>query len=211
MTSHDHYALLTGATSGIGLELAKLLARDGYNLVIVASSQEGLSNTANELSDIYRVKVITLSKNLFERNAATEIYEEMKSAGIEIEILVNDAEQGEHGAFIHTDIQRELDIIQLNVSSLVSLTKLFLKDMVERKKGKILNVAFVAGKLPGPLQAVYHGTKAFVHTFTEAIREEVKDSGVTVTSLLPGATATDFFNKAKMVFVILKLYDMSNG
>jgi short-subunit dehydrogenase len=199
MTNRNHYALLTGATSGVGLELAKLLARDGYNLVIIARDRETLGNAGNELSDRYQVKVVTLYKNIFERNAATEIYEEMQSAGIVISILVNDASQSNYGAFVHTDIERELVVVQQNISTLIILTKLFLTDMVARGEGKILNVASVAGKLPGPLQAVYQGTKAFVHSFTEAVREEVKHTGVTVTSLLPGATATDFFNKAKML------------
>jgi hypothetical protein len=199
MIGQDRYVLLTGASSTLGLELAKLFAKDGYNLLIVAGSNDVLSSIANNLSGIYGVKVVTLFKNLFKQHAAVEIYNEVRSAGIEIEILVNDAGHGEHGSFIQTDLQRELDIIQLNICSLVSLTKLFLKDMVARRSGKILNVASIAGKLPGPLQSVYHGTKAFVHSFTEAIREEVKDSCVTVTSMLPGATATDFFNKAKML------------
>ena len=114
-------------------------------------------------------------------------------------MLVNNAGQGQYGEFIDTDIYREIDIIQLNIVSLVVLTKLFLQDMVDRGEGRILNVASVAGKIPGPLQSVYHGTKAFVHSFTEAIRSEVKDAGVRVTSLLPGATGTDFFNKADML------------
>ena len=116
-----------------------------------------------------------------------------------MDILVNNAGQGQYGEFVDTDISREMDFIQLNITSLVILTKFFLKEMVERKSGKILNVASIASKLPGPLQSVYHGTKAFVHSFTEAIRNEVKDSGVTITSLLPGATDSDFFNKADML------------
>jgi short-subunit dehydrogenase len=199
MTGNDRYALLTGATKGIGLELAKLLAKDGYNLVIVDSSQQGLSNTANELSDLYRVKVVTIVKALCGRNAAVEIYEEIKSVGIEVEILVNNAGQYGYEESAYTNVQRELDIVQRNITGLVTFTRLFLNDMVSRGVGKILNVVFVEGMVPGPLRAIYHGTKAFVHSFTEALREELKDAGVTVTSLLPGATATDFFNKAKML------------
>ncbi|AEI49002.1 SDR family NAD(P)-dependent oxidoreductase [Runella slithyformis] len=198
MATKQQYALVTGATAGIGYELAKLLAEDGYNLVIVARGQDGLDKTVKDLTEAYNVRVIPTVKDLFDPKAAFELYEFVTFQGIHIDILVNDAGQGQYGEFIHTDIQRELDIIQLNISSLVVLTKLFLKDMVARGNGKILNLASIASKMPGPLQAVYHGTKAFVHSFTEAIREEVKDSGVTVTSLLPGATATDFFNKADM-------------
>jgi uncharacterized protein len=198
MKAGKGYALITGGTEGIGYELARLFAKDGYNLVIVARGEEGLQRTALELSSQYSVHVETISKDLFIPEAPFELYEEVTSKGIEIDILVNDAGQGEFGEFIETDIRKELAIIQLNISSLVVLTKLFLKDMVQRREGKILNLASIASKLPGPWQSVYHGTKAFVHSFTEAIRQEVKDAGITVTSLLPGATDTDFFRKANM-------------
>lgn len=193
------YALITGATSGIGYELTKLFAQDGYNLVLVARGEYELGDITQKLSMEHNVQILPIAKDLFDRNAAAEIYERVKASGIEIEILVNDAGQGQYGEFINTDLQREIDIVQLNIISVISLTKFFLRDMVSRGHGKILNLASIAGKLPGPLQSVYHGTKAFIHSFSEAIRDEVKDKGVTVTSLLPGATATDFFNKADML------------
>jgi short-subunit dehydrogenase len=115
-----------------------------------------------------------------------------------VDLLVNDAGQGQYGEFVETDIYRELDIIQLNIGAYVVLTKCFLQEMVARGEGKILQVSSIGGELPGPLQSVYHGTKAFVTSFTEAIREETKDSGVTITALLPGVTDTDFFRKADM-------------
>ena len=198
MSDQKKCALVTGATSGIGKEIARLLAKDQYNLVIVARNQDELNNTANELKLESGVEVRTLAKDLFSRDAVFEVYNEVKSQGFEIDVLVNDAAQGQYGLFVDNDLNRELDIIQLNISSVVILTKLFLKDMVARGAGKILNVASIAGKVPGPYQAVYHGTKAFVHSFSEAIRSELKDTGVTITSLLPGPTATDFFNKAEM-------------
>jgi short-subunit dehydrogenase len=198
MKQSGKYALVTGGTSGIGYELAKLLANDGYNIVLVARGQEGLEKAAQELTTTYQVEVLSISKDLFYPGNAFELVDEINEKGITVDILVNDAGQGVYGEFKDNDIQRELDIIQLNISSLVVLTKSFLQEMVARGDGKILNLASIAGKLPGPWQAVYHGTKAFVHSFTEAIRSEVKGSGVTVTSLLPGATATDFFNKAGM-------------
>ena len=198
MFDQKKYALVTGATSGIGKEIARLLVKDQYNLVIVARNQDELNNTANELKLESGVEVRTLAKDLFNRDAVFEVYNEVKSQGFEIDVLVNDAAQGQYGLFIDNDLNRELDIIQLNISSVVILTKLFLKDMVARGAGKILNVASIAGKVPGPYQAVYHGTKAFVHSFSESIRSELKDTGVTITSLLPGPTATDFFNKAEM-------------
>ncbi len=192
------YALITGATSGIGFELAKLFAKDGYNLIIVARDEEELRNTETELTNTYGIQVLSISKDLSEPQGAFELYEEAASAGIQPDVLVNDAGQGLYGKFVDTDITRELSIIQLNISSLVVLTKLFLQDMIKRREGKILNLSSVASKIPGPYQSVYHGTKAFVQSFTEAIRNEVKDSGVVITALLPGATDTDFFNKAEM-------------
>ena len=197
MANSNKYALITGATSGIGYELAKLFAEDQYNLVIVARTQEDLDRTAAEFSG-RGIQVVSISKDLAERNAAFELYEKVKAKGIHIDVLVNDAGQGLYGEFVNTDIERELYIIQLNVSSLVVATKLFLQDMVQRGEGKILNVASIASKVPGPLQSVYHGTKAFVFSFSEAIRNELKDSGVTVSALLPGETDTDFFAKAEM-------------
>jgi short-subunit dehydrogenase len=196
--NNQKFALITGGTNGIGYELAKLFAKDHYNLVIVARNQEELERTARELQDEHGIRVHTIAKDLIEREAPFQVYEEVKADGIQIDILVNNAGQGEYGEFIHTDIQRELDIIQLNIAAYVVLTKYFLKEMVERKEGKILNVGSIAGEIPGPWQAVYHGTKAFVGSWTEGIRNEVKETGITVTVLLPGATDTDFFAKANM-------------
>ncbi len=197
MQTKDSYALITGASEGIGFELAKLLAADKYNLVIIARDQSDLQKAAEALKQ-YGVEVVTISKDLFEPQAAQEIYKEVTDKGLYITALVNNAGQGVYGKFIDTELERELKIIQLNIISLVTLTKFFIKDMVGRGEGRILNLSSIAGKIPGPYQAVYHGTKAFVHFFSEAIRSEIKDSGVTVTSLLPGATDTDFFNKADM-------------
>jgi short-subunit dehydrogenase len=199
MTPQKKYALITGATSGIGYELTKLFAKDGYDLVIVARSEDDLNTTAEELIAQYGINVITISKDLFNVKNAFALYDEVVGRGIEINVLVNDAGQGLYGEFIDTSIDRELAIIELNICSLVVLTKLFLKDMASKGEGKILNLSSIAGKLPGPFQSVYHGTKAFVQSFTEAIRNEVRDTGVTITALLPGATDTDFFDKADML------------
>ncbi|WP_158795487.1 SDR family oxidoreductase [Pedobacter sp. L105] len=197
MSNAKQYVLITGATSGIGYELAKLFAKDKYNLVIVGRNQQELDNKAIEFTQV-GLAVTTFCKDLFDKEEAFSLYAEIKSRGIEIDVLVNAAGQGLYGEFKDTDIDRELSIIDLNISSLVILTKLFLKDMLSRDSGKILNLASVASKIPGPWQSVYHGTKAFVLSFTEAIREEVKDTGVTITALMPGPTDTDFFNKAEM-------------
>lgn len=197
MTDYKKYALITGATSGIGLELAKLFAQDNYNLVIVARDQSELDATAGQLST-YGIEVVTLAKDLFVRDEAFLLYDEVKAQGIEVDVLVNNAGQGAYGLFQDNDIEKELKIIDLNIASTIILTKAFLKDMVARNSGKILNLASIASTTPGPWQAVYHGTKAFVLSFTEALRSEVKETEITVTALLPGATDTDFFNKAGM-------------
>lgn len=191
------YTLITGGTSGIGYELAKIFAANGHNLIIVARDKDELNITATEFKTL-GVDVITVQKDLFIKESPFELYDDLKEKGLIVEILVNNAGQGQYGKFAETDIYRELDIIQLNISSLVVLTKLFLQDMLQRGNGKILNLSSVASKAPGPWQSVYHGTKAFVQSFTEAVRNEVKDTGVTLTALLPGATDTDFFNKAEM-------------
>jgi len=192
------YALITGATVGIGYELAKLFAADGYHLVIVARTEEDLQQRTEEFQQQYGIDVIPIVKDLFQPNAAFELYDEVKSLNINVSTLVNDAGQGQYGLFLQSDIRRQLEIIQLNISSLTVLTYLFAKDMVKRNEGKILQLASIASELPGPWQAVYHGTKAYVLSFTEALIRELKDTEVTMTALQPGATDTDFFNKAEM-------------
>jgi short-subunit dehydrogenase len=189
-------ALVTGASSGIGYELAKLLAQNGHHLILVSRSKEELNIIAQSFTSQYGIKAIPLVKDLFEPNAAEELYNEVKALGLHVDILVNDAAQGVYGKFAETDLQSELDIIQLNISSLVVLTKLFLKDMLAANGGKILQLASVVGKIASPLMAVYAGTKAFVYNFTQSVINELKDTNVTMTALLPGATDTDFFNKA---------------
>ena len=199
MENRKQNVLITGATSGIGLELAKLFARDGYSLIIVARSQTDLDNTARQLISANGTQVLTIAKDLFEPNAAFELYSEIKAKDLKIDILVNDAGQGVYGKFAEVDINRSLAIVQLNICSLIALTHQCLQEMIARGTGRILNLSSIASKTPGPWQSVYHGTKAFVQSFTEAIRTEVKDSGVVVTALLPGVTDTDFFNKADML------------
>ncbi|RYZ47866.1 MAG: SDR family oxidoreductase [Sphingobacteriales bacterium] len=198
MKLNNEYVLITGGSAGIGLELAKIFAAEGYNLVIVARSEDDLSRANDELS-VNGVDVITMSRDLMDTSVAGNLYEEIKQQGLNVTILVNNAGQGQYGLFEDTSIDRELDIIQLNISSVITLTKPFLRDFIARGSGKILNTSSVAGKMPGPWQSVYHGTKAFIQSWTEAIREEVKDKGVTVTALLPGATDTEFFEKADML------------
>jgi short-subunit dehydrogenase len=196
MSSSQKYALITGATSGIGHEIAKLFAKEKYNLVIVSRDPQSLERVAQELGSEYGIEVTTIAKDLFKPESPFEVYEEVKGKSIHIDVLVNDAGQGQYGEFSETDINREIDIIQLNIVAYVVLTKLFLKDMLAQGEGKILNVSSIGAEMPGPLQSVYHATKAFVSSFTEAIRSENKDKNITITALLPGITDTDFFRKA---------------
>jgi len=198
MENKKKYALVTGATSGIGLELAKLLAKDGYQLIHVARDEQELLKVSTAFQQDYGVEVINFPQDLAEPGAAKTLYDNILNEGLTVDVLVNNAGMGAYGLFIENDLDRELEIIQLNIVALVSLTKYVLRDMVRKGEGKILNLASIAGKAPGPWQAVYHGTKAFVHFFNEAVNNEIKDTGVTLTSLLPGATDTDFFNKAGM-------------
>jgi short-subunit dehydrogenase len=199
MKPANQFVLITGGSEGIGFELAKVFAENNHNLVLVARDEEKLNQAADQLRMINNVEVITISKDLFYPGNAFELYDEIVSEDIQVEILVNNAGQGQYGEFADTEINRLLDIINLNISSLVTLTNLFLKNMIDLGAGRILNLSSVASKSPGPLNAVYHGTKAFVQSFTEAVREEVKDKGITVTALLPGATDTGFFEKADML------------
>lgn len=192
------YALITGASGGIGFELAKLFAKDGYNLIIVARNQGELDMIATGFRNEYGIQVITISKDLSTEGGPFEVYNEVQAKGIQVDVLVNDAAQGQYGKFVETDIQRELEIVRLNIMAYLVLTKMFLKEMVARNKGKILQVASIGGKLPGPMQSVYHATKAFIVSHTDALVNELKDSKVTITSLVPGPTDTDFFNKAGM-------------
>jgi uncharacterized protein len=191
------YALVTGATSGIGYELAKQAARDGYNLILVARDQQDLMKVAHELRK-HSVQVKTIAKDLFNEQAAKEVYDEVYNMGVKVDMLINDAGQGQFGHFVETDLERHLEIIRLNVIALVSLTYLFLKDMLKRDQGKILQLGSEVSKTPMPLNAVYAATKAFVLSFTEALVNELKDSNVSMTLLMPGATDTDFFDKAAM-------------
>lgn len=191
-------ALITGASSGIGNALAHEFARNDFNIVIIAEEQDGLIRTENELKDNYNVEVTGIAKNLADEKAPREVYDQMIQQDIQIDVLVNNAGVGQREKFHETDIEKDINIIRLNIEALVRLTKLFVKDMVTRGEGKILNVGSVAGFQPGPLLAVYHASKAFVVSFSEAIADELEDTGVSVTVLCPGPTDTNFFERADM-------------
>lgn len=191
-------ALVTGASAGIGYAFCRLLAGEGYDLVLVASHRQKLLETAETLKKSYSVAVKTIAKDLSLPHASDEIYAELNRESIEIDILVNNAGVGSHGFFAETDLTQELALLELNMVALTHLTKLFLKDMLKKRFGKILNVASTAAFQPGPLMAVYYATKAYVLSFSEALAVELKGTGVSVTVLCPGPTKTEFFKRAHM-------------
>ena len=184
--------LLTGASSGIGLELGRIFARNKHDLILVARSKEKLEQLAREWSAELGVKVDVVALDLAKPGAADAL------AGREIDILVNNAAFGLNGKFVDLDLRRQLEMIELNVTALTHLTGLFLPSMVKRGRGRILNVASTASFQPGPMMAVYYATKAYVLSLSEAIAEELRGTGVTVTALCPGPTATDFTRVAGM-------------
>jgi len=193
-------ALITGASGGIGYEFAKLLAKDCAVLVLVARSLDRLLEVKKELESIsdVSVSVMTIAKDLSKPGVAEEIYRELKNENISVDILINNAGIGNLGKFADTDWQKDAEMISLNIVALTHLTKLFVKGMIERRSGKIVNVASTAAFQPGPLMAVYYASKAYVLSFSEAIANELKGTGVNVTVLCPGPTATGFVKAAAM-------------
>lgn len=197
METVNKIALITGASSGIGYELSKLFAKDGYDLALVARTRVDLEQVASELKNEYGVQRIhILPKDLSLPGAAAELYQETKQLGLTVNILVNDAGIGQRGFFWDIDFSKYQEIINLNIVSLVQLTQLFLQDMRARNEGRILNLASVAAYQPTPMLAVYAASKAFVLSLGDALINELKDTNITLTSLIPGPTETDFFNKA---------------
>lgn len=188
--------LITGPTSGIGYELAKLFAKDGYGMVLVARNGEKLKLVKEELEKRYSVLVKTIEKDLSKSSAPREIFDELHRDSHRIDILVNNAGFGNYGSFSQTDLETELRMLQLNIASLTHLTKLALPDMLQNGWGKVLNVASTAAFQPGPLMAVYYASKSYVLSFSEAIANELKGTGVTVTALCPGPTVTGFQKEA---------------
>jgi uncharacterized protein len=190
-------ALITGASSGIGYELAKCFARDGTNLVLVARDEARLGQIAADLrSPSVSVKVI--AADLARPVAPSEILDATRAANIGVDYLVNNAGFGLGGSFAESDLRTEIDMMQVNMVALVHLTRLYLPGMRQQGFGGVLNVASTAAFQPGPLMAIYYATKAFVLSFTEAIAEELRDTGVTATALCPGPTATGFQRRAKI-------------
>lgn len=191
-------ALITGASGGIGYELAKLFARDRVPLVLVARTGHKLADVAAELRSLGAPQVDVIVADLARADAVSGLLAELTARGLDVDILVNNAGFGLSGSFATTDPATELEMIQLNVASLTALTKGVLPGMLARGHGRILNVASMAGFLPGPFAAVYAATKAYVISFSEALAEELAGTGVTVTTLNPGPTATGFAARANM-------------
>jgi len=189
-------ALVTGASSGIGRELAKLLAGEGHDVVLVARRRDRLEELARELAARHGVSARVIAKDLEDPAAPAEIFEELETERIAVDILVNDAGLGIYGRFWETDLARQLAVIGVNLVALTNLTGLFLPGMVSRRKGKILNVSSTAAFQPGPYMAVYYATKAYVLSFSEALAEDLAGTGVTVTALCPGPVLTEFQSAA---------------
>jgi len=189
--------LITGASSGIGLELAKCFAADGCRLILVARNTEALESLAKELRQAHQIEVRVLTADLSRPETPRRIFEELRSANISVDVLVNNAGFGANGAFAEIALPRQLEMLQVNITSLTELTGLFLPGMIQRKSGGILNVGSVAGFMPGPGMTVYFATKAFVLSFTEALAEELLGTGLNVSVLCPGATESNFSNVAR--------------
>ncbi|MGK2961252.1 MAG: SDR family NAD(P)-dependent oxidoreductase [Gemmatimonadaceae bacterium] len=195
--------LITGGSRGIGLELAKQFAAHGHDLILVARHRDALEAAAGILEGKHGVKVTVMSFDLADPQCAQRLFDAVTSEGLQVDVLVNNAGFGHGGEFAETDLSAELDMIQVNVASLVHLTKLFLQPMILRRSGRILNVGSTAGFHPGPLHSIYFATKAFILSFSQAIDEELRNTGVTVTCLTPGATATNFAERANLSNTVL--------
>jgi len=196
-TAASETVLITGASSGIGLELAKCFAADKSNLILVARNTLAMETLAAELRREHKIDVHIITVDLSRTESPQMIFDELKGRGIVVDALVNNAGFGLHGSFVELPLVRQLEMVQVNVASLVALTGLFLPGMVQRQRGGILNVGSVAGFVPGPNMAIYYATKAFVLSYSEALHEELCDTGVCVTNLCPGPTETNFSQVAR--------------
>ena len=187
-------ALITGASSGIGKEFAFLLAENGHDLVLVARNINELIKVKNEITKNYKIKVIVYSSDLSLPNSAKKLYDAIKKE--DIEILINNAGVGLVGDFFHDDLERTTQMTQLNMISLMELSKLFGQDFLEKNRGKILNIGSITAFIPGPKQPVYYATKSFVRSLSRALAYNLKGSNITVTTLHPGVTKTKFFDSS---------------
>lgn len=187
--------LVTGSSSGIGMHLAHEFARQGHPLVLVAPVKSELEQIAAEFKRDHSVEVRVIAKDLEQETNAREIFDELQSAGLQIDILCNNAGHGFHGKWWELEVEKDLSMIRLNIEAVMRLTKLFLPPMLQRGRGRVLNTASVAGFMPGPELATYYATKAFVLSWSEALAIELEATPISVTALCPGVTDTDFFLK----------------
>ena len=192
--------LVTGASSGIGRELARCFAADGARLILVARNRAALESLATELSKAHHGPVEIIICDLVWPRAPVQLFEHLQSDGITVDVLVNNAGFGAQGRFANLSLERQLEMLQVNVAALTHLTRLFLPGMIERRRGGVLNVASTAAFQPGPSMAVYYASKAYVLSFTEALAEEVAGTGVTISALCPGPTDTNFALAAEARF-----------
>ncbi|SEG11316.1 hypothetical protein SAMN04487934_10818 [Eubacterium ruminantium] len=190
------WALITGATGGIGYEFVKIFAKKGYDLILVARNEKRLYSIKKKLESFYDTKVLYISKDLSETGAAEDVFRKVKEKNIFTEVLVNNAGFGDFGFFAESDLNKQENMINCNILALTALTRLFMTDMIEEGRGKILNVASIGSFMPGPCMSVYYATKAYVLSFTEALSVELKGTGVSVTALCPGPTDTGFWKAA---------------
>ena len=188
----DKTALVTGASQGIGYEFAKILAENKYDLILVARTKSKLDEIKDHLTQMCGVKVYVITCDLSRPEACGYVYEQVKKMNLAVDVLVNNAGIGDWGLFVDSSVDKQEQMLQLNIMALTNLTRLFLPGMVKRRYGKILNVSSTAAFQAGPLMAVYFATKAYVLSFSSAIAQELKGSGVSVTCLCPGPTATSF-------------------
>ncbi len=191
-------ALVTGASSGIGAELARYHASKGGDLVIVARRKEPLEALKLELEKAYSVSVTAFAMDVGTSGKATDLYETVRSHDIDVDILINNAGFGGYGAFLDRELAKDQAMIDLNVSALVTLSRLFGNEMRTRRHGKMLHVSSVASFIPGPYQAVYYATKAFVTSFSQALDHEMRRDGITSTALCPGVVRTEFIASANL-------------
>jgi short-chain dehydrogenase/reductase SDR len=204
------YVLITGTTSGLGREFARIFAQNGYNIVAVARNEVLLQQQKQELERQFSIEMVYVVKDLSAENSAQEVYDEIKHKGINIDILVNNAGFGSFGRYVDVDWQRQKGLASVNMLAVMQLSYLFGKDMDRRGEGKIVNIASIASFQAGPYMAMYYASKAFVRSFSEALHEEMKSSGVSVTAICPGPVATNFEKNAQMInsamFTRLRVY-----
>ncbi|KUG08618.1 SDR family NAD(P)-dependent oxidoreductase [Solirubrum puertoriconensis] len=191
-------ALITGASSGIGLELARIFAREKHRVVLVARNRKALEQLQQELQQQHGIEALVLPADLGQREAPQQLFEELQRRGIAVDYLINNAGFGDFGFFAETEWTKEEQMLDVNIRTLTHLTKLFLPGMVQRRSGRIMQLASTAAFQPGPLMAVYYATKAYVLSFSEAIANELQGTGVTVTALCPGPTASGFQDAAAL-------------